>query len=638
MLQIIRDRAQGIVVWAIVGLIIITFALFGLGSYLSGSSKSIVATVNGVEISETEFTQEFQRTQQYFQQMLGENYNSNMFDEKVMRQRVLDGLVQRELINQVLDDGNYFVASSDIVSNIQQMDAFKDESGNFSKERFEQVLSAQRMTADMLKQRVGRDLSNRYLQSGIQTSSFVTDQYLETVNKLKNQKRKVGYFLLPLQPYLSTTSVSDEEVTAYYDKNTSQFKTPEKVSVEYVELKLEDITRNFTVTEDEAKEYYDTNKESFVISPEARKVRHILIEVNDNVDEITAKNKAQSIYEQLTKGADFSELAKSESNDILSAKKGGDLGLLHRGDDLDTVFENTVFKMVSGEISKPVRSRFGYHLIQLEEIIPLKLKTFAEANAQIRKDLSTERADNQFVSLADKLYTLSFENPDSLTAVADELGLKIQKSELFTRTGGKGLFTNKKLVSAAFSDEVLTQNRNSDMLDLSDTHKVVLRIAEHQPSSTKPISVVKTAIVNTLKRQKAGEAVMDKANTIKDELEAGSDTKSIAAKHDIKWVEPAYIGRNPTPDSKVAPAIRATVFKLPVKDDKKATYDTVKLAGGGVAVVGVYEIQIDNEDIKITEPERQKSLQEFGALEFEAFMAYLKNKATISLNLKSTDQ
>lgn len=638
MLQIIRDRAQGIAVWIIVGLIILTFALFGLNSYLSGSSSNAIATVNGVDISETEFTQEFQRTQQYFQQMLGENYDPGMFDEKVMRQRVLDGLIQRALINQVLEGDNYYVAPSEVISTIRQMQGFHDEAGKFSTERFRQVLAAQRMTSDTLKQKVGRDLANRYLQNGIQASSFVTKQYLETINKLRNQKRKAGYFLLPIQSYLVTATASDDEIAAYYENNTSQYKTPEKISVEYVELKLDDITQNFSVSDDEVKEYYATNKDNFEISPEGRKVRHILIEVNDSVAEDTARSKAESIYQQLITGANFSELARTESKDILSAKKGGDLGLLHRGDDLDSVFKNTVFKMKAGDISKPVRSRFGYHIIKLEEIVPQKLKSFTEVKAQIKKDLAAENADKEFAKLADKLYTLSFENPDSLAVVAEELGLKIQKSDFFTRAGGKGLFANKKLVSAAFSDEVLNQNRNSEMLELSDTHKLVLRLADHQSSSIKPLSAVKAIIENTIKSQKAGEAVQAKANAIKSELETNGNINTIAAKHGIKWIEPGYIGRTPEPGSKIAPAIRTAVFKLPVNTVSKPVYDNVTLADGGVAIVGVYGIQEDKNKVKITKSEREQMLQQFGSLEFDAYMAYLKNKATISTNLKVNEE
>jgi peptidyl-prolyl cis-trans isomerase D len=638
MLQLIRDRAQGIVVWVIVGLIILTFALFGLNSYLSGSSKSVVATVNGVEIAESEFTQEYQRNQEYFQKMLGENYNANLFDDKVMRKRVLDGLVQRELINQYLNDEHYHVAPQQVISNIQQIPAFRDESGNFSTERLNQVLSSQRMTADILKQRISRDLTNSYLQNGVQTSSIVTDQYLQAISRLQNQKRKMGYFLLPISSYLSKATVNDDTVSAYYENNSSNYRTPEKISVEYVELKTDSVTQNQTVTDKEASEYYQNNKENFITSKEARKVRHILIEVNDNVDEKTAKEQAQAIYQKLIKGANFSELASQESKDILSAKKGGDLGLLHRADNLDPVFENTVFKMKADSISKPVRSRFGYHIIQLEEIIPQKLKSFDVAKSQIKKDLGAERVDKEYALLADKLYTLSFENPDSLSAVSDELGLKIKKSDLFTRSGMSGLFGNKKLISAAFSDEVLNQNRNSDMLDVTDTHKVVLRLAEHQPSTIKPLEEVKQGIVNTLKHQQASKAVMNKAKTILSELKSDNSVNSLSKQYGIKWIEPGYIGRKPKSGSNINPAIRTAVFKLPVNKEGKASYDTVTLPDGGVAVISIYDVEKVKKEVPLEESERLRNIQQSAKLEFDAFMAYLKSTADIKLNLKSAEE
>ena len=638
MLQLIRDRAQGIVVWIIVGLIILTFALFGLNSYLSGSSKSVIATVNGVDIPEAEFTQEYQRNQEYFQKMLGENYNANLFDDKVMRKRVLDGLVQRELINQYLNDEHYQVAPQQVISNIQQIPAFKDESGNFSTERLNQVLSSQRMTSDILKQRISRDLTNSYLQNGVQVSSIVTDQYLQTIKRLQNQKRKIGYFLLPISSYLSKATINDNTVSEYYKNNSSLYMTPEKISVEYVELKADSVSQSQTVTDKEASEYYDKNKENFIINKEARKVRHILVEVNDSVDEKSAKEQAQVLYQKLISGADFAELASQESKDILSAKKGGDLGLLHRGDNLDPVFENTVFKMKADSISKPVRSRFGYHIIKLENIIPQKVKSFEAAKSQIKKELGAERVDKEYSLLADKLYTLSFENPDSLHTVSEELGLKIQKSALFTRSGGTGLFSNKKLVSAAFSDSVLNQNHNSDMLDISDTHKVVLHLAEHKPSSIKPLEEVKQGIINTLKHQEASKAVMSKAKTILAELESGNSIDSVAKNFTIKWLEPGYIGRKAESGSTINPAIRNAVFKSPVKKDGSASYDTITLADGGVAIVAVYDIKQDDNNVQLDEAERQQSIQQSSSLEFDAFMAYLKSTADIKLNIKSAEE
>ena len=637
MLQLIRDRAQGIIVWTIVGLIIITFALFGLSSYLSGASKAIVATVNGVEITETDFLREYQNMQQRLQQMLGKNYRPGMFDEKAMKQRVLEGLIQRELLNQELEEGGFYVAPQQIASTIQSMPVFQDDSGEFSTGRYRQILTSQRMRPETFEYQLARDIADEHLQNGLKRSAFVTEQEFAYIQQLQNQQRKIGYFTLPLKYYLKNIEISEEEIQAYYEQHGNEFKTPEKVSVDYVELKLEDMAKQIEISDKEIEEFYQRHKDNYKIGEDRRRVRHILITVDKDMDDATARAKIEDIAARLAAGEDFASLAKAESMDPGSAAQGGDLGMISRGM-MDKTFEEAAFSLKKGEISKPVRSRFGYHLIRVDAIEKAKLRPLAEVKEQIRKEMQQEQAEKHFYEDIEKLNNLSYEIPDSLTPVAEELGLEIKQSPLFARTGTSGLFSNQNLVAAAFSDEVLKQNRNSELVELSETDVVVMRLRKHQPASQLDLKDVRELIVTQLKDEKARKQANEDAAAAIKQMQAGKAPAEVARAYKRKWQLVGFIGRKPEKDEKLDNVLRKTVFEMPRPQEGKPVFTPLTLANGDAAVAALYEVKPGEpgSDPASLKAEKKQLESRYGELEYSAFMKYLASKATITRNLDLT--
>ncbi|HID50176.1 MAG TPA: hypothetical protein EYP40_11305, partial [Chromatiales bacterium] len=470
-------------------------------------------------------------------------------------------------------------------------------------------------------------------------SAVVTDQEIRRHLQLENERRRIGYFTLPLNSYLEKTSPGEEEIQAWYEQHAADYRTPEQISVEYVELKLEDMASRVEVSDEELSSYYEQHLENYISQPERRKVRHILIQVDAGTDDAKARARAEQLAQRLREGADFSELARSGSDDSVSAEQGGDLGFISQGM-MDKAFEQAAFRLKPGEVSPPVRSKFGYHLIRVDEIQPARVQSLAEVRDQIRKELQSERAETRFYESVDKLNNLSYEIPDSLTPVAEELGLEVKHSPLFPRSGGSGLFANPRVVSAAFRDEVLQEHRNSELVEISDTHMLVLRLREHKPGAQRPLAEVRAGIEARLKQDKARQLAMQDATRAVTQLEAGDTPADVAATFGQPWREAGFIGRMPVDTDKLDNRLRAAVFRMPPPAPGKVVFRSVALPGGDLAILALYEVEPGK--VELT-PEVMASVwRKLGTAEgqamYNAFLAYLESMADISRNLKPVEE
>ena len=648
MLQTIRDHAQGVIVWTIVGLIIITFALFGLSSYLSGSSKNYVASINGVEIDSNDFRREVQDYQNRMQQMLGNNYRADMFDPQMIKQQVINGMIARELMTQYIDKQNLKVAPAKLVEEIQAIDAFKDESGQFSKARYFELIKRQGMSETGFEQQLARDIAAQFVQNGVSQTDFATDTEVQQLQRLSNQQRDIGYLQISNEEYLKKARASNAQIEEYYNAHKNDFMNPERISVEYVDLDLRKLATGYEVSDEAIKQHYEGHRQSYVSKPEQRKVRHILIKVDDKTDENAALAKMTDIEKRLKKGQSFADLAKELSQDPGSAKQGGDLGFFGRGV-MDKAFEASAFGLEKGQVSTPVRSAFGYHLIKLEEINAEKVKTLADVKEDIRKELQVQQAEQTFYELADKLNNITYENPGSLQPVVDQLGLTISKTDLFDRNGGSGLASKQKVVAAAFSDEVLNLGRNSDLIELGDNRLVVLRKLEQQQASLKPLKEVSKQIVELLRQQLARQKVIEELNAAQKRLQAGESPQKVAKSiKGAKWIRAGFIERNEQEAppvkgkkaktvAKLDPQIRRKAFALPNPADKQVSWGTMELSDGNAAVIGLYQVKLSDKQEKSGQ-EQQRLAQANGKTLFGLMLEQQRSTADININLPKGDE
>ncbi len=633
MLQNIRDKAQGWIAYGIVILISVPFALWGIQEYLGIGSEPVVAKVNGTEITERALDTQFQRFRQQLREQLGSAYRPEMFDDNRLREEVLNRMISDELIQQVSHDMGLRVNDAEVQAAVVGMQAFQKE-GRFDQQTFERAVSLQGLTPAGFMERVRSSLLAQQLSLAVSTSTFVTPFEQAEVERLMNQKREFAYFVVPTSDFMVENAVGDDQINAYYNEHPSEFAIPERVKVRYIHLDAATAGGTLEVTDEQLRDYYEKNQEKFGL-PEQRKASHILILAPEDADEATvaeAKSKIEALRERLMQGEDFAEVAKSSSQDPGSAANGGDLGYFGKGV-MDPAFEAATFALEPGQISEPVRSSFGFHLIKVEDIRDGEVKPFELAKPEVERAYRKAEGERLYFEMAERLADLSYDDPKSLEPAASSLGLKIQVSDWISRDHAEGVLASPKVLTAAFSEDVLNGNNNSELIELDNESSLVLRVEEHQEASTQPLAEVKDRIVETLRKQNAEQQALAEAEKRKQEIEGGAALQQVAGAYPVTG--PESLGRA---DRSVPVALSGAVFSSPKPAEGGASVGAVPLGNGDVAVFALYAVN-EGESAQDAGDSLAKSLGR--SLErslYDQLVADLKSRADIEiLTRKSTE-
>jgi peptidyl-prolyl cis-trans isomerase D len=586
MLHFIREKIQGWIAWAIVILLIIPFALWGVNEYMGGAGPLVVATVNGEEISQRDYQQNFYMQRDRMRQMLGAQYDPAMFDARIKEQALQD-LIDQELLAQNAKEAGFRVAEDSVKQTILSIDAFKEE-GQFSNQLYTRTLQAQGESPASFEQRIHRAILTQQLHSGVSSSALVTDTELQRLLKIENQTRDIDHLLLRADSFKDEADAGDEALQQYYDEHRDEFMTPEQVSIEYIELKASDLGKDAQPSEEELQQFYEERVSQFQI-PEERSTRHILIAVDESADEDTinkAREKANDIRQKLTDGGDFAKLAEEFSDDPGSSQLGGDIGFFGRGN-LDPEYEKTMFALKEGEISEPVLSSFGFHIIKLEEIRAEKSKSFEEVKDELIADYRKNIAERKFFDEAEKLTTLAYEVPTTLADAAGAVGLEIKTTPLFSRSGGPGIAANPKVTQAAFSNEVLVEGYNSEPVEIGENHVVVLRVKDHVEKKPLTLEQAKAEIKTRVMSDKAREEAKQHGEAIIKRLQAGEDRQTIAKELELEWTKSGELKRS---DRKIDSTIVKQAFKLSRPEEGNTSFGGTALANGDYSVIAVNKV------------------------------------------------
>jgi len=639
-IQALRDNMPKWITAVILVVIIGPFALWGINSYFTASTDNSIATVNGDAISPGDFERAYQNQYARLQQFYGASFRPGMIDEKQLRQQVLDSLINDTLLNQQVAKQHYSVGDAELVDSIQKIPAFQ-VAGKFSPQAYSSALAAQGMSPSEFESRDREGMEVGQVQGSIQDSAIATPGEFAAEVAAREQQREISYISVNTVYFLASQQVSDADVAAYYKAHGSEFMTPEKVSLAYVDLDEANLAKQVQPTDADLQAMYQQQLDKYK-QDESRDARHILIAVkpNDPKSDADAKAKAEDILKQLKAGADFAKLAQQYSDDTGSKGQGGELGNVTRGI-MVKPFEDALFAMQKpGDIAGPVKTQFGYHIIQLEKINTAVQKPFAEVRAQLLADYQKKKADDQYFSLGDQLANLAYEHPDSLDTVSKQLGLPVQTVDDVTRDAGTGIGANADVRKAAFSDQVLTQGNNSEPIQLGPNHVVVIRVKGHVPSEPESLDQVHSQIVAILKQQRATEAASKLASSMSEEVQKGADPAAVAKGKGggVSYVKPAFVGRN---QQGVPPQILQTAFAAPVPASGGRTVETVALDNGNQAVLLVTAMK-PGDATALNDEDRKRQMQnlsrEDGNMEFAAYMAYLRQKAKIKINTKNLEQ
>ncbi|TKK32799.1 peptidylprolyl isomerase [Pseudomonas sp. CFBP13528] len=621
MLQNIRDNSQGWIAKTIIGIIVALMAFTGIEAIFqaSGNNKQDVAKVNGEEITQTELSQAVDMQRRQLMQQLGKDFDASLLDEKLLRDAALKGLIDRKLLLQGAADSKFGFSEAALDQVILQTPEFQVD-GQFNAERFDQVIRQLGYSRLQFRQMMTQEMLIGQVRAGIAGSGFVTDTEVLAFARLEKQTRDFATVNIKADP--AAVKLTDDEVKAYYDQHAKEFMTPDQVVIDYLELKKSSFFDQVTVKDDELQAAYE--KETANLA-EQRRAAHILIEVNDKVTEAQAKAKIEDIQARLAKGEQFDALAKEFSQDPGSANNGGDLGFAGPGV-YDPDFETALYGLKQDQVSAPVRSAFGWHLIKLLGVEAPEVPTFASLKDKLTRELKTQQVEQRFVEATKQLEDAAFEASD-LAQPASDLKLTVHTSAPFGREGGEGVAANRAVVTAAFSPEVLDEGANSSAIELDPETIIVLRAKEHLKPAQLPLEKVEAAIRTQMTKERASAA----AKTHADELIASLRDGKTALDQPIdgqawKVTEAATRGQEG-----VDPAVLQALFRMPKPAAKdKPTFTTVTLRDGSLVIVrlnGVNEAAAPTDEEKAQY--RRFLASRIGQQDFAAYRKQLETQADI---------
>ncbi len=573
MLQNIRDNSTGWISKSIVGLIVVLFAFTGFEAIISsGSNSNNAAKVNGEEITLDALNEAKNQQRRQLLQQLGNDFDANQIDDALLTEAALKGLISRRLLLQAADESGFAFSNASVDQFILLAPEFQVD-GQFNADRFDQVVRQMGYGRLQFRQMIEQEMRTSQLRAGIAGSAFVTEQEAQNFARLERQTR--DFSMLTIKPDLDQVSVSSEEVEKYYNEHTSAFMTDEKVIVEYIELEKSAFFDQVEVDEAELKELYQAE---IVNLSEQRRAAHILIEVNDEVSDEQARLKAEEAIARLAEGEEFAAVANELSDDIGSAQQGGDLGFAAAGV-YEPEFEDALYALNKDQLSAPVRTDYGWHVIKLLDVRAADIPSFASLKDKLTQNLKAEQVEQRFVEATKDLEGLAYESAD-LQQPAHELDLTVKVSEPFGRKGAAGLFANRQVLDAAFSTEVLEEGANSMAIELDPETSVVLRVKEHQRPKQIPFAEVKAEIEQQLVAQRAIEQAQSEGEALLVSLEEGKTSIEQAKQAEWQVVEAT------TRDEELLdPQVLQTLFKMPKPEKGSAQFTGVALENGDYVVL-----------------------------------------------------
>jgi peptidyl-prolyl cis-trans isomerase D len=626
MLENIREGSQGWIAKSILGLVILTFALAGIGTYTNSVDTS-VADVNGEKISQDAFNKAYQAQRNRMAQQFGDMFDTLSADENYManfRNGILDNLINEKLIDQSTVNMSIRVSDERIKTTIRTMTEFQIE-GVFDNNRYLAMINqAGFYQSSDFRDYLRVEMTRRQLTQGLVASEFNLPYQENLMNVLQNQKRNVRYATINAEQFKTGIELSDDEINQYYLANQARFENQEKVKLNYITLDVNDIAKTIEVNDDDVKTYYQENIASYR-EDEQRRVAHILVEFGD--DEVAAKVTAEALLARVNAGEDFTTLAKESSDDTFSGENGGDLDWIERGA-MGDGFDEGAFALTDiNSVSGVVESEFGFHIIKLTDLKAEKVQAFADVKEELQLKVSESKAQDKFFELQQEMARLSFEYPDSLYDAANAIDVKVISTDWLSKFGNLAPFNNPKVIEAAFSDLVLQENLNSDIIEVSDTLAIVIRLEEYQPAEVKPLSEVTAQIRETLIAEQATEKALTTADSLLVSFKAGNDIVEQLATVNAVFVEKTDVARS---GGDIALNLSREAFKLPHPSEGMISATTVTLNNGDLALLEVQAVITSDVEKAVDPRMAQQQTQQLAQSAYQSFVEALKVDAEIT--------
>jgi len=626
MLQKIRDNSQGIGAKIFVWFIIVIFGAWGASTIVSSVINGTPAvSVNGTDIDELEVERTTQIRLQEMMQSLGPDADLSSIDEDLAREAALNELIQQELLLQYAENTGMVISSRSIDRSIAQTADFQVD-GVFNGERAQMLIASMGYTPNSYRAALASQGLINQVSYAYGLSGFVTTPEIENIAKLLNQTRDLRYILVSLDTQLNNIDVTEEEIEEYYSANESQFVLEEQVSLEYLELDKDAIFDEVVVTEEQIVQRYEEEQLEYQTQIE-RRAAHILLEAFD--DDGMAENLALAaeLKSRIDNGESFEALVLEYSDDLGSAEDGGDVGYT-TGDNFVEPFEQALLTLDVGEVSGPVQTEFGVHLIKLTERSESALESFEDSRERLERDLKSDEVDTLFLQRSEELGNLAFESFD-LSDPAQLMGLEIQTTGLFSRSGGVGIAANSDVINTAFSPQVLLDGLNSDLISVTPSRSVVIRVLEHNQPRLQAMEDVRGEIEIMLQFEKIQEQTLSLGETIKSNYQNDQNIDSLLETQNLSWNQLNGLERS---DQVLPPQLVNYIFEMSVPEDDGTVIDGLMLNSGEYVVIELQSVKDGSlEDFDETELNSLESFiaQQSANADFEALITGLQNRADI---------
>ncbi|MEE9160454.1 MAG: SurA N-terminal domain-containing protein [Gammaproteobacteria bacterium] len=625
-MQKIRNWTSGWVAGVILGVVIITFAVWGI-NFADLGSEPIVATVNGKDIKLRQFQQAYNNFREQMQKYTGKSLAPG--EEKLLKNQTLDKLIRDEIVNQASIDHGLQISNATIRNTIRNIEIFSGEDG-FDRSAYEIGVMQLGMTPAIFEHQLRLELMANQMQSAVTNSTFVSEKEAVWLTRISKQTRDLSYVILSADELKDSIEISDDEIEEYYGKNSRELSEPEQVKIAYLELSVEKLAEEIEAAEEDLLAYYDNNKDKYDVK-EQRKVNVIDIKLSPEAEDKEvelANSKAEKIRALIASGISFTDIAEKHDDGLKPDMLVSEHGYLVRGV-LPKEIDEVVFSINEGELSEVTRTDRGLHIFRVDGIKGGAKNTYENVKEVVEKDYKNSEAEYKYFDLADKLVTLAYEHADSLEVAAEEIDIEIQESNYFSRNNASGLFAEPKVLVASFDEEAIKSGQNSEAIELNNNHIVVLQVLEHLSAEKKPLEAVKEQITQILKSEQASKMQQEKGQKILEQLKQGSDLSHVAESHEFEWTQANAVTRD---DVSVNRKILRTAFKLGKPAEKGFTFGGTEIGKKDYVVIAVSKIgypdTLQDEDIDKT---KETLLQSKANDEWSSMVDELVDKASTSI-------
>ena len=636
MLQNIGDTLKGQrwLAFLILGLLILVFALWGTYGIvdLTLGAPKYGLKVNGEEVPAATLQQAWQERQSQYQQQIKTEIPPAMRTK--LQEQLLEQKVREVLMSQRAKERGFRVGDDAVINAYKGESAFQ-VNGQFNELAAKGMLAQIGLTAPAYEAQLRSSLQISQLEQSLQIGDFLTSAEIKRAFALENEQREVRYALLPLAGFAAAVKIDEARAKAWYDAHQDDYLSKESVRLQYAELRLDTIAAALPINPADLEAWYKQNQNRY-IEAEKRRARHILITVGGSKDaaaEAAALAKAQQVLKEARAGGDFSALAKKYSQDPGSARQGGDLGWALRGAYVQT-FADKLFSLKTGEISEPVKTQFGYHIIRLDEVQPEHSRTLTDAHAQIETDYRRERASDLFGDRQERLQQKleAATSGASLAALAQEFGLTSGEVAEYTRGGGGVLGTNADLSGIVFSDTVLKDQRIGGPVALSDDRLVIVKMLEHHTPKVRPLAEVRADVDAEIRKEEGTRAARAAAQAALKRLTAGASFDAVAKSLNAMPTAAALTGRG---DPQLPAQIRDAAFAATGVGGAKPLYQALAMDEGGAALLAVLAVKPGISGANATNDQQliTRFSQRHREAEILAYLAEMQRRATVRRNL-----